>query len=282
LYQRFLQTEIDNMKKCAPKKLRYQTGGPADPPTKKEPTAENFKILADNLNKLAGVAPVVLGSQNKEEMKPKKYATGGTYQPVGLPVDPSLLRQQKIDNRKAEKQEFWKGLGTVASFAAPIVAGPLGGMAAGMMNRAINTPLPQTPDVNMVDNRTNMYEDQTARPMYANTGGPIEDAVQFEKAWAASPMFRKMNLKSTNEYVKNHLLDTKDLLEFENYVTTRNQIPSKVPIKVDPKSKSSYYKKDPIFKDRGSITIGKNNRGVSNDDVATHELSHAVDHMTGQ
>lgn len=116
----------------------------------------------------------------------KKYATGGTYQPVGLPVDPATIRQQKIDNRKAEKREFWNGLSTVASFAAPFVAGPLGSAAVGMMNKAtaptMQAPQIQTPDWNTVYDQPNMYGQQS-QPMYARTGGDLRlssSAVQIQ------------------------------------------------------------------------------------------------------
>lgn len=65
----------------------------------------------------------------------KKYNTGGTYQPVGLPVDPAEIRRQKEEKRK-QQGNFWTGLAQFATqYVAPMVAGPLGST----IGRAVNS-----------------------------------------------------------------------------------------------------------------------------------------------
>ena len=103
----------------------------------------------------------------------KKYATGGTYQPVGLPVDPAQIREQKKIKRQQEEGSFLRGLGNVFGAVAPFVAGPIGGMVSGMFNRTQQLTGPdvyqptQTTDYNMYENPYNQQQ------MYARTGGDL-------------------------------------------------------------------------------------------------------------
>jgi hypothetical protein len=39
---------------------------------------------------------------NMKKKKQSSYNTGGTYQPVGLPVDPAQIRAQKEQKRKEQ------------------------------------------------------------------------------------------------------------------------------------------------------------------------------------
>lgn len=67
----------------------------------------------------------------------KRYGSGGTYQPVGLPIDPAEIREQKkILN---DSPSFLEGLGKFATnYVLPLAAGPLGNV----LSKGIQTLLP--------------------------------------------------------------------------------------------------------------------------------------------
>lgn len=67
------------------------------------------------------------GNLNMKKKKSTSYNTGGKFQPVGYPVDPALIRQQKKQLEK-ERGNFWTGLGEFATnYLAPIAIPALAG-----------------------------------------------------------------------------------------------------------------------------------------------------------
>jgi len=128
---------------------------------------------------------------NNQMKRKKKYAYGGTYQPVGLPVDPADIRAQKAQQRK-EEGNFWTGLGRFATdYALPMIASAVGGPGAGVIARGISsrlgnnsqgnfapvTSLPDSPTIDYVDPsfeldngiRTSAYGGPVLPPMYSDT-----------------------------------------------------------------------------------------------------------------
>lgn len=206
------------MKKCAPKKMKYYTGGPADPVTKKieaQVVAKPKPVVDDSFNltsvfqtatnlATAGLASVpgvreagqLINSwlptnenQSKATLVPTKYIstkynTGGTYQPVGLPVDPAQIREQKKIKREQESGSFWRGLSNVVGTVAPFVAGPIGGL----FSKANQFQQLGGPDINMPQpTRDNLYNDPYAGDTaFAATGGPLDPLRRFAKVYRDS------------------------------------------------------------------------------------------------
>jgi hypothetical protein len=122
-------------------------------------------------------------------MKKKKstsYNTGGTYQPVGLPVDPAQIRAQKEQKRK-EQGNFWTGLAQFATqYVAPMVAGPLAPAISGavqgigMANRSSTTAGPSNyaqDTTQLVPNQELQLNPNQSDPLTFNYGGPATSSI---------------------------------------------------------------------------------------------------------
>jgi len=115
-------------------------------------------------------------TQSTSKKSSTQYAnTGGsiqgTYQPVGLPVDPAQIREQKKIKREQESGSFWRGLSNVVGTVAPFVAGPIGGL----FSKANQFQQLGGPDINMLQpTRDNLYNDPYASDTaFAATGGDL-------------------------------------------------------------------------------------------------------------
>lgn len=98
----------------------------------------------------------------------KRYASGGTYQPLGLPTDPAEIRAQKAELHKTDNMNFTEGLGKFATnVLLPMAMTALGGPGGAAMGSALSkgigslgarspiTPAPvgelNTPTIDYVD-----------------------------------------------------------------------------------------------------------------------------------
>ncbi len=69
----------------------------------------------------------------------KRYASGGTYQPLGLPTDPAEIRAQKAELHKTDSMNFTEGLGKFATnILLPMAMTAMGGPGGAAMGSALS------------------------------------------------------------------------------------------------------------------------------------------------